>query len=253
VHAETGIDHTTLYRAEHAKGTPQVRTLTALLDLYGVKDAPRRARFLALIKPSGAPAWLHAYDDLTDAYNDYVALEGDAATISNYESLFVPGLLQTEEYATAAIQGALPAATAKHVRRLVEVRMRRQAALSANDPLRLTTVVDEAAIRRVVGGPGVMAAQLRRLIEAPDHITLRVIPYGAGAHPGMSGSFAVMAFRDPDLSPVVYIDSMAGDFLLENGDAIARYTTLFGQVEAVALSRKDSVRLVADAAKRSTQ
>ena len=169
---------------------------------------------------------------------------------ANYESSFLPGLLQTEDYARAVIRGVLPAATDEQVEDRVQARMERQPLLAKSPPLKFWVVVDEAALRRVVGGADVMKAQLEHLAEvvAAPNITLQVIPFGAGAHPGMPGQFILLDFADPMDTDLIYIDSMAGDLFLESEADISRYRSIFDNLVAVALSPKDSASLVVELA-----
>jgi transcriptional regulator with XRE-family HTH domain len=243
----TGINVATLYRIEHARVRPQTRTLRTLLDLYGV-DEEQQASLIALLREARQRGWLHAYQsELPEHYTTYIGFEGEAHSVWNYESLFVPGLLQTEDYARAVIRGVLPTASRDEVERHVEARMERQAVLRNDNPLNLWTIVDEAALRRQVGGLSVMQAQLRYLMEVSElpHVTFQVIPFNVGAHPGMPGSFALMQFADAAIPDVIYIDSMAGDLFLEEESEIRRYTLIFEHLRAVAISPDASVSLVA--------
>jgi hypothetical protein len=170
------------------------------------------------------------------------SFEAEAQAVHNYESLFIPGLLQTPDYGRAMVHGVLPAATTEEVDQRVRARTERQKLLDAEHPLELWAVMDEAAIRREVGGPQVMAAQLDQLTHAAQrpNITAQVITFSSGAHPGMPGSFAHTEFRndlDPDL---VYVDTLAGDIFLETDDDIRRYRSLFDhlRVKAMASSRR---------------
>src|SRR5215471_14340387 len=162
----TGINEATLYRLEVAKARPQARTLVALLDLYGVTDADQRAELRALAKQSDEQSWLQSFpSELPEAYATYISFEGEARSLLNYECLFIPGLLQTEDYARAALQRGMPTATKDEVGRLVEARMSRQAVLTRDPPLRLWAIVDEASLHRPVGGVKVMAQQLEHLAQ----------------------------------------------------------------------------------------
>ncbi|WP_327234471.1 helix-turn-helix domain-containing protein [Streptomyces sp. NBC_01317] len=250
----TGINAATLYRIETAKVRPQQRTLVGLLDLYGVAD-PQRSEILALSRTADEQGWLRPYHaDLPNEYTAYISFEAEARGVRNYESLFVPGLLQSEDYARAVIRGVLPMATPKEVDQRVQARVERQAVFEKEHPLELWAILDEAALRREVGGPGVMADQLNRLTKAAidPHITLQVIPYATGAHPGMPGSFVLMDFPEAVDPSVVYIDSMAGDLFLEAEEDIRRYSQIFDHLRAQALSPNDSVALIGALVRETT-
>jgi transcriptional regulator with XRE-family HTH domain len=244
----TAINAATLYRIEGAKTRPQRRTLLSLLDVYGVTDQAKRDELIELAKQSAQLGWLHAYEnELPELYTTYIGFESEARSVRNYESLFVPGLLQTAQYARAAItEAGPPIANPDEITHRVEVRLQRQAVLNKKSPLRLWTIMDEAAIYRLVGGPEVMAAQLRHLLFAGQaaHITVQVVPFSAGAHAGMAGGFVVMDFADPADPDLVYIDSMAGEIFLEREPDVRRYTGIFDQLRASALSPPDSLRLI---------
>jgi transcriptional regulator with XRE-family HTH domain len=246
----TGKDRSTLYRLETALQRPQRSTLIQLMDIYGV-DQQRRAELLTLLKESAQRGWMQPYrSELPEIYSDYIGFEDEARSISNYESLFVPGLLQTEDYTRAVIRGTVPHVSPEQLENGVLARMERQALLARDDPPRLWAIMDEAAARRQVGGPQVMAAQLARLgaIAALPNVTLQVIPFAAGAHPGMPGSFIVLDFADPADQSIVYIDSMAGDLFLEQENEISRYIVMFEHLRAAALRPDDSIALLAAAA-----
>jgi transcriptional regulator with XRE-family HTH domain len=243
----TGINVATLYRIEHARVRPQTRTLRTLLDLYGA-DEQQQADLIALLRDARQRGWLHAYQsELPEQYTTYIGFEGEARSVWNYESLFVPGLLQTEDYARAVIRAVLPWASRDEVKRRVEVRMERQDVLRNDNPLELWVIVDEAALRRQVGGQDVMRAQLSHLVQASElpNVTFQVIPFRDGAHAGMPGSFAFMQFDEATIPEVIYIDSMAGDLFLEAEADVRRYRLVFEHLRAVAASPNDSKSLVA--------
>jgi transcriptional regulator with XRE-family HTH domain len=232
----TGINTATLYRIEKARVRPQARTLAALLNLYQVEGDERTA-LTQLLKDSAQSGLLQAYtDELPEEYGTYIEFEQEARSVWNYESLYIPGLLQTEPYARAVIPGTVPSLTRAQVDRRVQVRMERQGVLNGDRPPALWAICDEAALHRVVGGPKVMRDQLLHLINVMElpHVTLQVVEFATGAHPGMPGSFVVMNF--PDDPQVVYIDSMAGDLFLEEEAELRRYTGLYEHLRAVALS-----------------
>lgn len=242
----TGINVATLYRIEHAKVRPQTRTLRTLLDLYGV-DQEKQAELVALLRDARQRGWLHAYQsDLPEQYTTYIGFEGEARSVWNYESLFIPGLLQTEDYARAVIGAGLPGARREDIEPRVEVRMQRQDVLRNDSPLELWAIVDEAALRRQAGGRAVMQAQLRHLLDAVElpNITLQVIPFSVGAHAGMPGSFVFMQFAEATIPYVIYLDSMAGDLFLEAEADVRRYRLAFEHLRAVAVSPDASRALV---------
>jgi transcriptional regulator with XRE-family HTH domain len=246
----TGKDRSTLYRLENAQQRPQRSTLIQLMDLYGVEQG-KRAELLAVLRQAGELGWVRGHrSHLPEVYSDYISFESEASTISNYESLFIPGLLQTEDYTRAVIRGTLPHATDEQVENRVAARMERQTVLAKEDPARLWAIMDEAAVRRTVGGPEVMRRQLRRVAEeaTKPNLTAQVIPYAAGAHPGMQGSFILLDFPDPADSSLIYMESLAGDLFLENSTDISRYAENFQHLRAAALRPDETVALLAEVA-----
>jgi transcriptional regulator with XRE-family HTH domain len=254
VAARTGVNETTLYRIETARVRAQQRTLAALLDTYGVVD-PQRSELLTLSRDADRQGWLRNYhSELPEEYATYIGFEAEARSVRNYESLFVPGLLQTEDYARAVIRGVLPTATDKQVDQRVQARIERQALLTKDPPLRLWAVMDEAALHRLVGGREVMRAQRHHIIRvaAEPYVTVQVIPFAAGAHAGMPGSFVIMDFPESADPEIVYVDSMAGDLFLEHEADVRRYALVFDHLRAVALSPDESVGLIATIAEQTT-
>lgn len=252
----TGIDPSSLYRVERAMNKPQRRTVLHLMDIYGVTDPALRETMMGWLKESVQQGWVQIYEPyLPEHYQTYIQFEYDAERIRNYESLFLPGLLQTEDYARAVVKGIAPGLSAEDVKARVDVRMRRQSVLSRpTTPLQLTAVVDEATIRRMVGGPAVMEAQLERLIEASaePNITLQVVPFSAGAHPGMPGSFVVMEYAAQIDPPLVYSDSMVGDVFLEAEEDVDRFSTAFEQIASKALSAAQTRKLLKETTRNGT-
>ena len=241
----TGINEATLYRLETGRARPQRRTLLGLLAVYDVAEAERDV-LLALVKadqPSGSQP---RYADLPEQLSAYMAFEAEAASVRNYEAAFVPGLLQTEAYARAVVRGGMPEGTDEEVEERVQARLERRALLAKPSPLRLWAIVDEAALRRIVGGPEVMQEQLGYLVQVGSlpHVTVQLIPFAAGAHPGMPGSFVVMSFPDPADPEIVYLDSMAGDLFAEAMDDISQFSGVFDYLRAVALSPQGSRKFI---------
>ena len=236
VSERTGKDRSTLYRLESAQQRPQKSTLIQLLDLYGAAE-PRRSELLTLLREASQRGWMRPYrSELPDVYSDYIGFEDEARSIANYESLFVPGLLQTEAYARAQLRGTLPNASEAEIESRVAARLERQPVLAKNDAPKLWAIMDEAALRRLVGGRDVMRGQAAHLLEARTlpNVTIQVIPYGAGAHPGMDGSFVILEFPDPDDPSIVYVESAAGGLFLEQDAEIRRYMLMFEHLRAAA-------------------
>lgn len=248
----TGLDASSIYRIERAMNKPQRRTVLTLLDLYGVKDPDRRATLLDWLKdPGDGQIWFQRYElFLTEEMALYVRLEHEAESLRSYESMLVPGLLQTEDYARA-ITRTMTGLPAEEVERRVQVRMHRKDVLNRPTPLRLRAVLDEAAIRRVVGGPAVMRAQLELLLAACDHpyTVLQIMPFSAGEYPAMIGNFVLMDFATPFDAPVVYVESSAGDAFLEREEDVARYSGYFEEITSRALPPDESRALIGEAAR----
>jgi transcriptional regulator with XRE-family HTH domain len=250
VSERTGIDRSTLYRLEGAQQRPQRSTLIQLLDLYRVEEQ-RRGEMLILLREAGQRGWLQQYrSELPEAYSDYIGFEDEARSISNYESLFIPGLLQTEDYARALIRGTVPYISNEEMENRVSARLARQELLDRENPPKLWVIMDEAAVRRLVGGREVMRAQLAQLREAASrpNITLQVIPFDVGSHPGMAGSFIVLEFPDAADQSIVYTESAAGGLFLEEEVEIRRYILMFDHLRAAALRPEATVTLLAELA-----
>jgi transcriptional regulator with XRE-family HTH domain len=244
----TDINGVTLYRLERAQARPQRRTLTTLMDLYQVTDADHRTELYELARQAGEQTWLESFpSELPEVFTTYILFESEASSVLNYETAFIPGLLQTEGYVRAMYQGAAPTATKEEVQRLVEARMGRQAVLTREPPLRLWAIADESALHRLVGGPRTMAEQLEHLAEAATempHVTFQVIPYDVGAHPGMMANFALLQFSGDPPSDVIFHESGGGDLFLESEAHIKRFTVIFEHLRAMALSPEKSASLV---------
>jgi hypothetical protein len=202
------------------------RDVTDLLTLYGLDDADERDRLLALARDANMPGWWHRYSDVLPTwFQPYLGLETAAALIRTYEVQFVPGLLQTKEYARAVVTLGHGRATTEEIERRVSLRMARQQLLTRPDPPQLWAVVDEAALRRPIGGNDVMRAQLETLIEATalPNVRLQVIPFMAGGHAAAGGAFSILRFPDQDLPDVVYIEQLTSALYLDKRDDVDLY------------------------------
>ncbi|WJK40646.1 helix-turn-helix transcriptional regulator [Solwaraspora sp. WMMA2056] len=243
-----GWHRTKVIRLEHGHSRITLKDTEQMLALYEASDEDRES-LTALAKQARQKGWWSAYGDVLP--DDYVGFEAEATAISAFESLYVPGLLQTEEYARAIIHAGRSTADADEIDRRVAARLARKSLLSRDMPPRLWIVLDEAAIRRVVGGPKVMRTQLTRLIAAcaQPSIELQIVPFGAGAHAAMAGPFTILGYADPILDPsIVYIENDANTLLLEEDAHVARYKLMFDHLRAKAMDPDESGRSLARAA-----
>ncbi len=215
-----------IHRLENGQVGFKQRDLVDLLELYGVTDPGEIAALLAIAREANHPGWWHHYGDvLASWFRAYVDLESAASLIRSYEGQLVPGLLQTEAYVRSVVQGAAPQDTAEEVERRVALRLGRQSLLTRADAPRLWVVMDEGVLRRPVGGPKVMRAQLERLTEAAalPNVTLQVLPFSAGAHPAMVGAFSILRFDDEELPDVVYVEHLTNALYLDKRDDVDQY------------------------------
>jgi transcriptional regulator with XRE-family HTH domain len=222
-----------------------------LLDVYAVADAQLRELLLMLAGPDesgGRHHWWHAYRGvLPPTYRDFISLESQASAMSTLETSVVPGLLQTPEYARAVTRAAVGGLDDERLDALVEVRLARQDVLRSDPPLRLTAVLDEAVLRREVGGPDVMARQLRRLLDSAHlpQVRLQVLPFGAGAHVGVTGPFVIFSFSSTSDLDVVVLDHLTSSLYLERKEDLRAYSEAFNDLQFHALSPEDSLDYIA--------
>ena len=215
-----------IHRLENGQVGFKERDIVDLLRLYEVTDPGEVAEFVALAREANTPGWWQHYGDvLPQWFRTYVDLEAAAAMIRTYEGQFVPGLLQTDDYMRAVVQGAHLEDSSDEVGRRVRLRMARQILLTGEQPPRLWAVVDEAALRRPVGGREVMRGQLERLVEATKlpNATLQVLPFDAGAHPAMVGSFSILRFPEQELPDVVYLEHLTSAIYLNKPEEVDQY------------------------------
>jgi hypothetical protein len=225
---------------------PRWRDVRDLLDRYKVTDGRLRDYLIQLAKDSGQQDWWHPYKAmLSETYTTYIAFEGEAEELLTFELAVIPGLLQTEEYARALNEAGPAEIDADEIEERVKVRAERQRILERDNPVRLFAVIDEAALRRPVGSPEVMRAQLQHLIDLAAHpkITLQVLPFAAGPHPGTGGRFTIMSFPGAGTPDAVYIETIAGELLIESGD-VDRYRSVFRRLNAKALSPEATIEML---------
>jgi transcriptional regulator with XRE-family HTH domain len=232
----------------------KARDITDLLALYGVTDEQVQSRFLHLAHQSSRPDWWAKYGDILPGwFESYLGLESVSSTIRTFEIQFVHGLFQTEDYARAVTRLGHQTAPAAEIERRVGLRVKRQDLLARADPPRMWSIMDEAVVRRPVGGPAVMRAQLRRLIEAAGlpQVTVQVVPFARGGHAGASGSFTVLRFEEQDLPDVVYIEQLTGAVYLEQRSDVEHYLEVMDQLSGEALTPAATTRFIEQVAKET--
>jgi hypothetical protein len=244
------VSQSKISRLENGRRSISQRDVRDLCGVYEVEDQRVVESLMQMAKDSRQQGWWHSFGDIP--YSVYIGLETDAASLRVYDPQVVPGLLQTRAYAQALIRGALPETAPADIDKRVQVRMRRQERISAaENPLRLWTVLDEAALRRVVGGRAVMREQLEHLVEQSQlpHVTVQVIPFEMGAHPGLNGQYAILEFPDAADSSVVYIEGVTSDLYLEKANDVRKYSVLYEHLRAQALNVEQSRQFIAKIAK----
>ncbi|MGW3558673.1 helix-turn-helix domain-containing protein [Streptomyces sp. NPDC000963] len=235
------VSQSKISRLENGRRSISQRDVRDLCGVYEVEDERMVDSLMQMAKDSRQQGWWHAFGDIP--YSVYIGLETDAASLRVYESLIVPGLLQTQEYAQAVIEGMWPEATPSEIDKRIQIRLKRQDRLSDPvNPLRFWAVIDEALLRRVVGNKKIMADQLRLLAELSEkpHVTLQVLPYDVGAHPGMYGKFAILEFQEAMDASVVYLEGVTSDLYLEKAIDVQSYTVMYEHLRAKALSAEQS-------------
>ena len=239
--------HSKISRLERGRSAAKQRDVADLLTLYGITDETEREQVLSLARQASTPGWWQQYNDILPRWFElYVGLERAASIIRTYEVQFVPGLLQTEEYARAVILIANGRASAKEIDRRVSVRVKRQRLLTQPDAPELWTVLDEAVLRRPPGGPGVMRAQLEHLLEmtALPNVTLQIIPFDVGPHAAAGGPFTILRFPEPDLPDVVYLEQLDSATYLDSPDQVAQYLSVMNEICVQALSKSASKQML---------
>jgi len=238
-------------RVETGRVSVSPRDVRDMLDLYGVPTAQRES-LVQLARDSRQKGWWHAYSDtMQPQFVTYVGLESAAAEIRIYEVSLIPELLQTEDYARAVIRSGMMNSPAEDVERRVALRMARQPAITRDDPPKVWAVLDEAALRRRVGGAGLMRLQLEHLLAQATlpNVAVQVIPFGGGAHPAMGRPFIILVFPERVDTDVVYLEDLTSALYLEDVADVDRYNVFFNHLRASALSFDDSSALVASVLK----
>jgi transcriptional regulator with XRE-family HTH domain len=248
------VSQSKISRLENGRRSISQRDVRDLCGVYEVEDHRIVDSLMQMAKDSRQQGWWHAFGDIP--YSVYIGLETDAASLRVYEPQVVPGLLQTRQYAEALISGALPESGTTDIEKRVSVRLRRQERIrDAEHPLRMWAVIDEAALRRQVGGRQLMREQLEHLVELSQqpHVTVQVLPFEMGAHPGVNGQYAILEFPDTSDSSVVYIEGVTSDLYLEKANDVQKYSVMYEHLRAQALNVEQTRQFIASIAKEYTQ
>jgi transcriptional regulator with XRE-family HTH domain len=235
--------HSKISRLETGRVSFKDRDVVDLLTHYGVTDKAEREKLRELANRANFPGWWHDYSDVLPGwFEEYIGFEEAASQIRTYEVQFVPGLLQTEDYARAVT--LLQYSNPKEVNRRVSLRMGRQAMLSRPQSPSLWVVLDEAALRRPIGGPSVMRAQLKQVIEMSQrpNVTMQIMPFKAGGHAGAGGSFSVLRFAEDDLSDIVYLEQLESALYLYKQSDVDTYLAVMERLRGEAYTPADSLK-----------
>ncbi|WP_244501248.1 helix-turn-helix domain-containing protein [Streptomyces sp. TP-A0874] len=231
------VSQSKISRLENGRRSISQRDVRDLCGVYEVEDHRIVESLMQMAKDSRQQGWWHAFGDIP--YSVYIGLETDAASLRVYEPQVLPGLLQTPAYAEAVVSGSLPEASSGDIEKRVRVRLRRQERIHDEEhPLRLWAVLDEATLRRVVGNRQIMREQLEYLLEVSrlPHVTVQVMPFDMGAHPGVNGQYAILEFPDAADSSVVYLEGITSDLYLEKMNDVQSYSMMYEHLRAQALS-----------------
>jgi transcriptional regulator with XRE-family HTH domain len=239
---------TKLSRLETGRVGASPRDIRDLCIVYGITDAAERERLMALAREGKQRAWWQQYDL---PYATYIGLEAEAASIRDYNTDIVPGLLQVEGYARAIFESADPPLDRAAMEQRTEARIRRQALLTHDEAPVFHYIVDEGALLRPIGGPAVMREQLARIIEVISlpKVTFQIIPLAVGAHPGLQSNFVIVEFEKPMVNDVVYVEGAVGNIYLETASDLERYKRIFSRLQSIALGPEGSAAMAARIAK----
>lgn len=235
--------HSKISRLESGRVAFKDRDIVDLFIHYGVTDQEQIETLRKIAVRANSRGWWQDYSDILPPwFEEYISLEEAAVRISGYEVQFVPGLLQTEEYARAVT--LLSYSNPKEIGRRVSLRMARQSRLSGAEPVSLGMVLDEGALSRPIGGPSVMRAQLAHLIEMAQrpNVTIQVLPFNVGGHAAAGGPFSVLHFAESDLSDIVYLEQLSTAQYLEKPDMVRGYLAVMERLRTEASTPEDSLR-----------
>jgi transcriptional regulator with XRE-family HTH domain len=231
---------------------PNPRDIQDLLDVYEIVDVHHREELTRWAREGRERGWWHPYRDmLSESYTTFVGLEAEASTERAFELAVIPGLLQTADYARALFRHGPVEISAEEINDRVEVRLARQQVLTGPDPLRLSVVIDEAALHRPAGSEETMRRQMAHLLETAElpRITLQVIPFRKGRHPGSTGPFTILEFPEQQDPEAVYLENLAGELFVEEPADVDRFRSAFERLAAIADSPEDTIHMIAGLAR----
>ncbi|AZS75183.1 transcriptional regulator [Streptomyces lydicus] len=239
--------HAKISRLELGRVSCKERDVADLLTLYNVTDEAVRADFLKLARRTSSPGWWHQYGDVLPGwFETHIGLEEAASVIRTYEVQFVPGLLQTPDYARAVAQLGHPRSSPEEIERRVQLRVQRQELLTIQDAPRVWAVIDEASLRRPLGGPEVMAGQLRHLLKMTElpNVTLQIAPFSLGGLAAAGGPITILRFLEPDLPDIVYLEQLTSALYLDKRDDVDHYLAVMDRLSAQSESPRESVAIL---------
>ena len=242
-------------RIEKAKTGISTNDLKELLRLYGITDKERTEELLALARAARQSPWWSRYSDVAPAeLLELIEYEYAASAVSQFETMFVPGILQTDEYASAILQGFYgEKSSAERVAALVELRTRRRDLLTSDNAPKFHFVLDESVIHRLVGSPAITSRQFTYLVSVAElsNVTIQVVPFTAGLHPGMKGPFEVVQFEDAPDENIVFLEGPRSDFISDDPAETGSYLEAFRRILGKSLGASDSVDLLKAAGERA--
>ncbi|HZD71849.1 MAG TPA: helix-turn-helix transcriptional regulator [Actinomycetes bacterium] len=238
-----------IHRLENGQVSFKERDIIDLVTRYGVIDPVEVATLITMAREANLPGWWNAYSDLLPQwFRAYVDLEAVAAQIRTYQGQLVPGLLQTEEYVRALTRGTLRDRRTEEIERRVTLRLTRQRLLTKEGGPLLWAVVDEAALRRPVGGKKVLRGQIERLIEVTSlpSVSLQLLPFSAGAHAAMVGAFSILRFAERDLPDVVYLEYANNALYLDKPEDVEEYAHIMSSIGVQAASPEQTAEMLSE-------
>jgi transcriptional regulator with XRE-family HTH domain len=241
---------TRISRMETGRISVRPGDVRELLEVYGVSGAEADS-LVQLAREARRKGWWHTYGRVLPTWFEaYIGLESEAARLRDFQSLVMPGLLQTEDYARVVLRAAPHAGSSAEIDRQVALRMERQRVLSQASPPDVWVVLSESVLRVHVGGPAIMRAQLRRLADVAErpNVTLQVLPFTTVAHVHPVSPFTMLEFPDAADPAVVYLEHLTGSLFLENEDEVRRYRVIFDHLRAESLGTGQSAGLIAQMA-----